>query len=111
MASLSRVGTRLMRCGACPRAALVGYKTTTGIVGIEADPDAVQNLSQLLKKMLREVRTIPETAQYRKTVEQLANERLAVLAKDIAPEMVSPCCFFFLSFFYPPVASILPPVA
>mmetsp|Transcript_15896 Transcript_15896/g.40543 ORF Transcript_15896/g.40543 Transcript_15896/m.40543 type:complete len:82 (-) Transcript_15896:464-709(-) len=53
MASLSRVGTRLMRCGACPRAALVGYKTTTGIVGIEADPDAVQNLSQLLKKMLR----------------------------------------------------------
>ena len=32
------------------------------------------------------MRVIPETAQYRVSVETLTNERLAVISKDISPE-------------------------
>ncbi|QDZ22165.1 hypothetical protein HOP50_07g47050 [Chloropicon primus] len=65
-----------------------GYKTTTGIVGVEVDPNAPETLRHLLKKILREVKVIPENAQYRTSVEMMANERLAVVSKDISPEQM-----------------------
>ena len=36
----------------------------------------------------QEVKVIPETAQYRVSVEMLTNERLSVVSKDISPEQV-----------------------
>ena len=156
-----------------------GYKTTTGIVGVEVDPEAPETLRHLLKKILRvsleegrtarrgrgwggareggrpfqpfpsardassrawprgsrresgkkkpriktnkgtnvvltetspcapsaashadpqEVKVIPENAQYRVSVEMMANQRLEVVSKDISPEQVRPTDpLFFLS--------------
>ncbi|WZN64857.1 subunit 5 of NADH dehydrogenase [ubiquinone] 1 alpha subcomplex [Chloropicon roscoffensis] len=65
-----------------------GYKTTTGIVGVEVDPEAPDTLRHLLKKILREVKVIPENAQYRVSVETMANQRLEVVSKDISPEQM-----------------------
>uniref|UniRef100_A0A7S2Z7E0 NADH dehydrogenase [ubiquinone] 1 alpha subcomplex subunit 5 n=1 Tax=Chloropicon laureae TaxID=464258 RepID=A0A7S2Z7E0_9CHLO len=66
----------------------VGYKTTTGIVGVEVDPQAPETLRKMLKQILREVKVIPENAQYRVSVEVMANERLEVVSKDIPPEQM-----------------------
>ena len=46
----------------------------------------------------QEVKVIPENAQYRVSVEMMANQRLEVVSKDISPEQVRPTDpLFFLS--------------
>jgi len=70
-------------------------KTSTGIVGLPADPDAVSKIitsyQALLDRMVAS--DLPETAQYRVDVQKIANYRIQI-ATDHAddPEMVEELC-------------------
>merc|ERR1712072_21107 len=88
LCSWAAKASRTQGAAAAATAATRAYKTTTGIVGVEADPNAPETLRHLLKQILREVKVIPEAAQYRVSVEVMANERLAVVSKDISPEQM-----------------------
>ena len=54
-------------------------KQSTGIVGVAVEPDAKPILVSLYTKMLADVEPIPASSEYRKTLEGMAKERLAVL--------------------------------
>mmetsp|Transcript_3065 Transcript_3065/g.3459 ORF Transcript_3065/g.3459 Transcript_3065/m.3459 type:complete len:170 (-) Transcript_3065:362-871(-) len=70
-------------------------KTSTGIVGLPADPDAVSKIitsyQALLDRMVDS--DLPETAQYRVDVQKIANYRIQ-MATDHPddPEMVEELC-------------------
>lgn len=57
---------------------LASVKDSTGIVGLEVVPNAREVLISLYQQTLKAVAPIPESAQYRKTVEALTQHRLKV---------------------------------
>mmetsp|Transcript_4929 Transcript_4929/g.15624 ORF Transcript_4929/g.15624 Transcript_4929/m.15624 type:complete len:133 (-) Transcript_4929:32-430(-) len=74
-----RAGAALARRAVAPRRALAIQKTSTGIVGLPVDPDARANLIALNEKLLEAVKAVPETAEYRKSIEATCGYRLKVL--------------------------------
>ena len=62
--------------GAC--AAVRRIKTTTGIVGLDVEPEAKSILEDLYAKTLTALEAFPADAEYRSVVEALTKERLAV---------------------------------
>merc|ERR1712039_627747 len=52
------------------------------------DGNAPETLRHMLRQILREIKVVPENAQYRVSVEMMAKERLAVVEKDISPEQM-----------------------
>lgn len=64
-------------CAACSLLALRGVKTTTGIVGLPADPQARQHLEEKCRAVLEalEANGIPTSAEYRRAVEKTINYR------------------------------------
>ena len=59
---------------------LQSIKQTTGIVGLEVIPNGRETLSNLVRKVLAEVRKdIPEDAGYRKVVEATYSRRLEII--------------------------------
>lgn len=56
-------------------------KRTTGIVGLEVEPDAKPILLDLYAQTLSALEAVPPTAEYRKLVEGMTKERLAVIEK------------------------------
>ncbi|BBN17630.1 NADH dehydrogenase (ubiquinone) 1 alpha subcomplex subunit 5 [Marchantia polymorpha subsp. ruderalis] len=61
---------------------LGGVKETTGIVGLPVVPNAREVLIGLYRKTLDAVQPIPESAQYRKTVEEITQHRLAICNEE-----------------------------
>ena len=59
-----------LSCGACR-----GAKQTTGIVGIEVEPEARSLLKQTAQEVLSAVKAIPDSAEYRRSVESTMNYR------------------------------------
>ncbi|CAM6095098.1 unnamed protein product [Calypogeia fissa] len=57
-------------------------KESTGITGLRVEPNAREVLIGLYNKTLDIVQTIPETAQYRKTVEEISRHRLKVVEES-----------------------------
>jgi hypothetical protein len=55
-------------------------KTTTGIVGLPVDEQARQHLQEKLSAVLDAIKIIPETAEYRRSVELTIGERLKAVA-------------------------------
>jgi len=81
-ARLGRSGLALAACRrAVPAASLAvrGLKTGTGIVGLEVEPEAKSILSSLYSTTLVKLAKIPEASEYRKAVEKMTSERLAVI--------------------------------
>ncbi|GMH40243.1 hypothetical protein BSKO_08147 [Bryopsis sp. KO-2023] len=59
-----------------------GLKETTGLVGVEVDPNARENLINSLHKVKGLVADmIPETAEYRKIVEQTCDYKLKLISE------------------------------
>lgn len=54
-------------------------KGSTGIVGLDVVPNAREVLISLYQQTLQAVKPIPESAQYRKSVEALTQHRLKVI--------------------------------
>mmetsp|Transcript_48001 Transcript_48001/g.138227 ORF Transcript_48001/g.138227 Transcript_48001/m.138227 type:complete len:162 (-) Transcript_48001:89-574(-) len=79
-------------------AVLPGYgkgKTSTGIVGLPADPDAVQNIIVHYQALLDRMAAsdLPETSQYRVDVETIANYRIKVAKENPDdPDLVEDLC-------------------
>lgn len=76
--------------GAPPSAAgaallLARGKTTTGIVGLPVEEDARGTLRARLAEVLEAIRVVPESAEYRRSVEKTCSHKLSVLASD-APD-------------------------
>mmetsp|Transcript_8659 Transcript_8659/g.34056 ORF Transcript_8659/g.34056 Transcript_8659/m.34056 type:complete len:130 (-) Transcript_8659:2781-3170(-) len=66
--------------------AMIPYKHTTGIVGIEALPNAREALAIVVKKVLAQVKIkIPEGTGYRKIVEATYKSRLDIIEKTQNP--------------------------
>ena len=66
--------------------AMIPYKHTTGIVGIEALPNAREALATVVKEMLAQVKKkIPEGTGYRKIVEATYKSRLDIIEKTLNP--------------------------
>lgn len=66
--------------GVLPRLAIIArHKTSTGIVGLEVEPEAKTVLLSLYAKTLDALAEVPAGAEYRKTVEGMTKERLAVV--------------------------------
>ena len=61
--------------------ALARAKTTTGYVGLEVEPNAKPILLSLYTQTLEALEAVPPSAEYRKTIEGLTKERLAVVEK------------------------------
>ncbi|KAL3683186.1 hypothetical protein R1sor_001208 [Riccia sorocarpa] len=61
---------------------LGGVKEMTGIVGLPVVPNARDVLIGLYQKTLEAVKPIPESAQYRKTVEEITRHRLAICNEE-----------------------------
>jgi NADH dehydrogenase (ubiquinone) 1 alpha subcomplex subunit 5 len=61
--------------------ALARSKITTGYVGLEVEPDAKPILLDLYAKTLEALEAVPPSAEYRKMVEGMTKERLAVVEK------------------------------
>jgi NADH dehydrogenase (ubiquinone) 1 alpha subcomplex subunit 5 len=57
-------------------------KESTGITGLPVVPNAREVLIGLYNKTLDVVQIIPETAQYRKTVEEISRQRLKVVEES-----------------------------
>lgn len=57
-------------------------KESTGITGLQVQPNAREVLIGLYNKTLDVVQIIPETAQYRKTVEEISRHRLKVVEES-----------------------------
>lgn len=65
---------------------MIPYKHTTGIVGIEALPNAREALATVVKEMLAQVKKkIPEGTGYRKIVEATYKSRLDIIEKTLNP--------------------------
>ena len=63
-------------------------KTSTGIVGLEVVPNGRAVLMALSEKLLRMVAELPETAHYRKTVEQVYTARLEACRQHTEVEAI-----------------------
>ena len=57
---------------------LASVKESTGLVGLDVVPNAREVLISLYQQTLKAVTPIPESAQYRKSVEALTHHRLKV---------------------------------
>jgi len=58
----------------------LAIRRRTGIVGLEANDSAREDLIEAYGKILADVQAIPATAEYRKTVEATTNYRLAIVS-------------------------------
>jgi len=70
-------------------------KTSTGIVGLPADPDAVSKIITSYQALLDRMATsdLPENAQYRVDLEQISNYRIKIATENPDdPEMVEELC-------------------
>lgn len=70
-------------------------KTSTGIVGLPADPDAVSKIISSYQALLDRMAAsdLPENAQYRVDVESISNYRIKVATENPDdPEMVEELC-------------------
>ena len=67
---------------AAPLRLAVRHKQSTGIVGLEVEPQAKSILVGLYTKTLEALETVPAGAEYRKVVEGITKERLAVVEKS-----------------------------
>lgn len=63
-------------------AGLRGIKTTTGIVGLPVEPNAKAFLISLYSQTLDALEPVPPSSEYRKSVEALVKERLAVVESE-----------------------------
>jgi len=78
--SRSARSSLVLRRSVLPAAAAVRHlKATTGIVGLEVEPEAKSILEKLYKQTLEELKAVPAMAEYRKTVEAMTSQRLAVV--------------------------------
>ena len=82
-----------LRWQAIPAAAVAlaasrGAKTTTGIVGLPADPEARTHLQEKLREVLDSLKVIPQTAGYRQAVEATVAHRLGLAESDLADEQI-----------------------
>ena len=77
-----------------------GVKDTTGIVGIDVDPNARASLRDICQQVLKAIQVVPDTAEYRRSVESAMKyrwvaghflERSAVLCWG-SPEQLMLCC-------------------
>lgn len=75
-----------LQCQAISSSASTTYKASTGIVGLEADPNARQNLTSKLQEVLQAIRVIPEHAEYRKNVETTMKHKLQVVQSEVPDE-------------------------
>jgi len=57
-------------------------KTTTGIVGLPVEEDARGTLRARLAEVLEAIRVVPESAEYRRSVEKTCTHKLSALASD-----------------------------
>ena len=55
-------------------------KDTTGIVGIDVDPEARSSLKNICQEVLKAIQVVPDSAEYRKSVESTMNYRSAAYA-------------------------------
>eukprot|EP00529_Nitzschia_sp_RCC80_P036448 CAMPEP_0113482726 /NCGR_PEP_ID=MMETSP0014_2-20120614/23070_1 /TAXON_ID=2857 /ORGANISM="Nitzschia sp." /LENGTH=191 /DNA_ID=CAMNT_0000376257 /DNA_START=107 /DNA_END=682 /DNA_ORIENTATION=+ /assembly_acc=CAM_ASM_000159 len=70
-------------------------KTSTGIVGLPADPDALNKIVEKYQALLDRMAAsdLPETAQYRVDVTKIANYRISVAQEHSDdPDMVEELC-------------------
>ena len=72
---------RVARAAATPalRTACRPIKTSTGIVGLEVQPDARAILTDLYAKTLSALETVPSNSAYRLSVTEMTNKRLAAV--------------------------------
>merc|ERR1719157_267250 len=74
----------------------IGFgKTSTGIVGLPADPNAVSKIATSYQALLDRMAAseLPETAQYRVDLEKIANYRMKIAADHANdPDMVEELC-------------------
>ena len=75
--------TGLSRAGPCVLTAgmkgVRGLKLSTGLVGIEVEPEAKPLLISLYAETQEALQAVPAGSEYRKTVEGLIKDRMAVL--------------------------------
>jgi NADH dehydrogenase (ubiquinone) 1 alpha subcomplex subunit 5 len=67
---------------AIARPLLAKVKETTGIVGLEVEPNARELLIGLYTKTLKEIQAVPEDEGYRKAVESFTKHRLNVCQEE-----------------------------
>jgi NADH dehydrogenase (ubiquinone) 1 alpha subcomplex subunit 5 len=65
-----------------------GLKTSTGIVGLPVVPNSREVLMQLSRGILKAVAALPETAHYRRVVEDVYSARLAACQAHALPEEI-----------------------
>lgn len=65
-----------------------GLKTTTGIVGLPADPEARQHLREKYAAVLEAIQVVPASAEYRRAVEKTVAHKLALVDSDDVDEAV-----------------------
>lgn len=76
----SRIGTKLLKRVHAPCTAKTHHrhlKTTTGIVGLDVQPEAKRILSTIYAKTLQQLEQFPKDSEYRRVVDDLTRERLA----------------------------------
>ena len=61
-----------------------GAKQTTGIVGIDLEPEARSKLRETCEEVLRAVKVIPESAEYRRSVESTMDYRCGQCCECVA---------------------------
>uniref|UniRef100_A0AAV1UN60 NADH dehydrogenase n=1 Tax=Peronospora matthiolae TaxID=2874970 RepID=A0AAV1UN60_9STRA len=62
---------------------MAATKTSTGLVGLNVNPNARRDLIQIYRRTLEEVKILPpEAKNYRNAVEQITNFRLNVVEKN-----------------------------
>ena len=88
MASALRALARRVAPAARPAAVRGFAKTSTGIVGLEVVPNGRAVLMTLSEKLLRMVAELPESAHYRKTVEEVYRQRLEVCRQHTEVEAI-----------------------
>jgi hypothetical protein len=89
MASLRALARRAAPALVGARGAARGFaKTSTGIVGLEVVPNGRAVLMALSEKLLRMVAELPESAHYRKTVEDVYRARLEACRQHTEVEAI-----------------------
>ena len=88
MASALRALARRVAPAARPAAVRGFAKTSTGIVGLEVVPNGRAVLMTLSEKLLRMVAELPESAHYRKTVEEVYRQRLEACRQHTEVEAI-----------------------
>ena len=88
MASALRALARRVAPAARPAAVRGFAKTSTGIVGLEVVPNSRAVLMTLSEKLLCMVAELPESAHYRKTVEEVYRQRLEACRQHTEVEAI-----------------------